>query len=87
MRNSSLVESSCADNVTGLSIEPKPRLSSLLLGVEEHSVGSRSQPERVGGSIRRENAGMSNEKGGEIPPRRKPKVSWVKVVFPGLVGP
>ena len=34
-----------------------------------------------------ENAGMSNEKRGEIPLRRKPKVSWVKVVFPGLVGP
>ena len=34
-----------------------------------------------------ENAGMSNEKAGEIPARRKPKVSWVKVVFPGLVGP
>jgi hypothetical protein len=34
-----------------------------------------------------EDAGMSNEKRGEIPLRRKPKVSWVKVVFPGLVGP
>ena len=30
---------------------------------------------------------MSNEKVGESPTRRKPKVSWVKVVFPGLVGP
>ena len=42
---------------------------------------------RDSGGIGRENAGMSNEKGGEIPPRRKPKVSWVKFVFPGLVGP
>ena len=25
-----------------------------------------------------ENAGMSNEKGGENPPRRKPKVSWAR---------
>ena len=39
------------------------------------------------GGIRSENAGMSNEKAGEIPARRKPKVSWVKSVFPGLVGP
>jgi hypothetical protein len=39
------------------------------------------------GAKRRENAGMSNEKTGEIPVRRKPKVSWVKVIFPGLVGP
>ncbi len=31
--------------------------------------------------------GMSNDKGGENPPRRKPKVSRVKLVFPGLVGP
>jgi hypothetical protein len=31
--------------------------------------------------------GMSNVKGGENPPRRKPKVSRVKLVFPGLAGP
>ena len=42
---------------------------------------------RVAGGNRRENAGMSNEKTGEIPVRRKSKVSWVKVIFPGLVGP
>ena len=30
---------------------------------------------------------MSNDKTGEKPVRRKPKVSWVKVIFPGLVGP
>jgi hypothetical protein len=34
-----------------------------------------------------EYAGMSNEKTGEKPVRRKPKVSWVKLIFPGLVGP
>ena len=27
------------------------------------------------------------KKTGEIPVRRKPKVSWVKVICPGLVGP
>jgi hypothetical protein len=30
---------------------------------------------------------MSNEKTGEKPVRRKPEVSWVKVICPGLVGP
>ncbi len=31
--------------------------------------------------------GISNDKGGENPPRRKPKDSRVKLVFPGLAGP
>ena len=31
--------------------------------------------------------GMSNEKRGENPLRRKPKVSRVQFVFPGLAGP
>ena len=35
----------------------------------------------------RENAGMSNEKTGEIPVRRKPKVSRVKVIFPRVSRP
>ena len=39
------------------------------------------------GDIRRENAGMSNEYGDEISPRRKPKVFRVKLIFPELVGP
>ncbi len=35
----------------------------------------------------REYAGMSSEKEGEKPSRRKPKVSWGRLVRPGLVGP
>ena len=31
--------------------------------------------------------GISNDKGSENLPRRKPKVSRVKLVFPGLAGP
>lgn len=31
--------------------------------------------------------GISSDKGGENPPRRKPKDSRVKLVFPGLAGP
>jgi len=38
---------------------------------------------RARGLIGSENAGMSNEKTGEIPVRRKPKGSWVKAIFPG----
>ena len=35
----------------------------------------RSQTERTGGALRSENAGMSSEKRGENPLRRKPKGS------------
>jgi hypothetical protein len=35
----------------------------------------RSQTVRTGGALRSENAGMSSEKRGENPLRRKPKVS------------
>ena len=38
------------------------------------------------GVLRSEDADISNDKGGEIPPRRKPKVSWATIVVPGLVG-
>ena len=33
------------------------------------------------------NVGTSNRKTGEIPVRRKIKVSWATVIAPGLVGP
>ena len=36
---------------------------------------------------RSENAGMSSDKRGENPLRRKGKVSWARLVLPGLVGP
>ena len=35
------------------------------------------------GEVRSENAGVSNEKTGENPVRRKPKVSRGRVVLPG----
>ena len=41
---------------------------------------------RTAGLIRSENAGVSNEKTGENPVRRKPKVSRGRFVRPGLVG-
>jgi hypothetical protein len=41
---------------------------------------------RHAGDIRSENADMSSDKEGEIPSRRKPKVSYVKLICVGLVG-
>ena len=38
------------------------------------------------GELRREYADMSNDKPGEIPGRRKPKVSRATFFVPGLVG-
>ena len=38
------------------------------------------------GALRSENADMSNDKTGEIPVRRKPKVSRATFFVPGLVG-
>ena len=38
------------------------------------------------GALRREDADMSNDKPGEIPGRRKPKVSRATFFVPGLAG-
>lgn len=42
---------------------------------------------RTAGLVTRDHADMSSDKEGEKPSRRKPKVSWVKLIFPGLVDP
>ena len=84
MRNSSLVESLCADNVTGLSYKPKLWNPFGLVG--ERSVGRRRGVVRHSGGIRSENAGMSSEKEGENPSGRKSKVSRGRFVRPGGVG-
>jgi len=38
------------------------------------------------GACTSKNVGTSNRKEGEIPSRRKIKVSWAMVIIPGLVG-
>ena len=43
-------------------------------------------PEGRGGRHASDHAGMSNEKAGENPAHRKSKVSWARLVPPGLVG-
>ena len=73
MRNSSLVEWFCAENVTGLKSDTE--------ATEHGCVGRgalsarRSCTVRSSGVQTSENAGMSSEKKGENPFRRKPKVS------------
>lgn len=46
-----------------------------MCAVEERSVSRRSGVEKHRGGIGSANADMSNDNGGEKPPRRKPKVS------------
>jgi len=53
--------------------------------VEEHSCQRRSAMATDRGAARREDADMSNDKTGEIPVRRKPKVSRATIFVPGLV--
>ena len=60
MRNSSLVEWFCAENVTGLSMKPKLRHCSNALGRGAFCKGG-SQSESTGGLYRSENAGISSE--------------------------
>ena len=55
--------------------------------VGEHSVQRGSRSVRICGAYRRENVGMSSDKTGEKPVRRKPKVSTGRVIRGGLVGP
>ena len=56
-------------------------------GVGEHSVLGQSMTVRTCELYRRDHADISNDKTGEKPVRRKPKVSRARVIHPGLVGP
>ena len=60
MRNSSLVEWLCAENVTGLKSIPKLRNIPSIL-VDERCIDRRSDTERSRGGYTSENAGMSSE--------------------------
>ncbi len=59
MRNSSLVEWFCAEDVTGLNLPPKPRNRNVGRGA---LYAGRSGTERSRGLHRGENAGMSSER-------------------------
>ena len=56
-------------------------------GVGERPSVVEAIPVRSGGDSRSADAEMSSDKECEKHSRRKPKVSWVKLIFPGLVGP
>ena len=47
----------------------------------------RSRTETDGGALASENADTSSDKPGKNPGRRKPKVSWGRLIHPGLVDP
>src|ERR1700693_3059887 len=75
VRNSSLVEWSCADNVTGL----KPRAEAAGFCLKSRSGRGASIVQRSGGGNRRgarssENAGMSSERGVRNPSAVSPRV-------------
>jgi hypothetical protein len=73
-RNSSLVERLRADNVTGL--KPNTEAAECLRTlVGEHSIQERRWTERTTGPDGRDSAGISSDKAGEKPARRKSKVS------------
>ena len=55
--------------------------------VEEHSTLGRSVTVRTHGRCRRVNAGISSENPDEKTGRRKSKVSWGRLIRPGLVDP
>ena len=64
MRNSTLVKSLCAEDVTGLSNIPKLWINIYLLMVEERNVSLRRCTVRYVGGIISEDAGMSSVENG-----------------------
>ena len=74
MRNSSLVESFCAENVTGLKLDAEAVDQCKLVVGERRALGRRMTV-RASGRSASENAGMSSEKERENRSGRKPKVS------------
>ena len=67
--------------------EAVSRSRGILLGsVGEHSRQRRRRPVRDVGASGKANVGISNDKGGGMPPRRKTKVSRATLIAPGSVG-
>ena len=61
------------DNNRVSSYAPKPRDTKVSVG--EHSMCVEGEGTTLSGAHGKANVGISNEKGGEMPPRRKTKVS------------
>ncbi len=81
-RNSSLIESSCAEDVPGL--KPCTEAADIRKDmVGERSVGLRRSGVNHAGDIRSANADMSSDKACEKHARRKPKVSCATFIGAG----
>ncbi len=83
MRNSSLVEGSCAENVTGLKSITEAAEFAISGLVGERCQCVEAGAVRPGGALRSENAGMSSDNPGENPGHRKPKVSYATLIGVG----
>ena len=87
VRNSSLVKRFCAQNHRGSSVIPKLGVTTLSRDGRRAFHALRRRTVRTAGADHgREYAGISNDKTGEKPVRRKSKVSWGRLIRPGLVG-
>ena len=76
MRKSLLVEQGGAENDRECQPGAEAADDCFTVVVDERRTPRRSRTVRSGGARASENAGMSNDKAGENPARRKPKVSW-----------
>ena len=81
VRNSSLVEGLGVDNNRVLNLLPKPR-DAYSIGRGAFQMRRRWGPTPAG-ACGKANVGISNDKGGWMPPRRKVKVSRATPVAPG----
>ena len=72
------------DNNRVSSCTPKTWNSIELVG--EHSAPRRRCDASHVGACGKADVGISNDKGGEMPPRHKTKVSRATLIVPGLVG-
>jgi hypothetical protein len=86
VRNSSLVEWSCADNPAGLKLGAEAA-DPLLWGGRGASYGRRSRPARDGGVHTSANAGMSSVRDVSKRPHRMAEVSDARSILVGLGGP
>ena len=86
VRNSSLVEGPCMDNNRVLRQIPKTRDSILIYSIGRGAFHMRRMVKITDpGAYGKANVGISNDKGGKIPPRHKSKVSRAMPISPGLV--
>ncbi len=85
-RNSSLVKRFCAEDVTGLKYTTEA-MDVVYYVVEEYCSNLRRCGVTHAGGTTRAHGSMSSDKTSEKLVRRKPKVSWERVILPGLVGP